>query len=112
MYAATVGPVDGVRLLDDAEMETARAVVSDGPDRVLLVDDRIGAGFFRTSAFSPMLGSGSFGHSGAGGSLGFADPEAKVAFGYVMNQMRLGISGDLRTVRLSEAVAGCVRGVQ
>jgi CubicO group peptidase (beta-lactamase class C family) len=27
----------------------------------------------------------SFGHFGAGGSLGFADPEARLAFGYVMN---------------------------
>jgi CubicO group peptidase (beta-lactamase class C family) len=28
-----------------------------------------------------------FGHGGYGGSLGFADPDAKVGFGYVMNKM-------------------------
>ena len=30
---------------------------------------------------------GSFGHAGAGGSQGFADPEAKIGFGYAMNKM-------------------------
>jgi CubicO group peptidase (beta-lactamase class C family) len=28
-----------------------------------------------------------FGHPGAGGSIGFADPDARVGFGYTMNQM-------------------------
>jgi CubicO group peptidase (beta-lactamase class C family) len=29
-----------------------------------------------------------FGHPGAGGSVGFADPEKRIGFGYVMNQMK------------------------
>ncbi len=37
-----------------------------------------------------------FGHSGAGGSLGFADPDAGIGFGYVMNQMSAGLGADPR----------------
>jgi CubicO group peptidase (beta-lactamase class C family) len=32
-----------------------------------------------------------FGHPGAGGSVGFADPDARIGFGYVMNQMKAGL---------------------
>jgi CubicO group peptidase (beta-lactamase class C family) len=44
-----------------------------------------------------------FGHPGAGGSLGFADPASGLAFGYVMNQMQLGLAGDPRSERLVSA---------
>jgi CubicO group peptidase (beta-lactamase class C family) len=57
---------------------------------------------------SPAAGPGAFGHPGAGGSLGFADPDAGVAFGYVMNQMQLGLTGDRRTETLVAAVYDCL----
>ena len=41
--------------------------------------------------FSP--GRESFGHPGAGGSLGMADPESGTGFGYVMNRMKPGLTG-------------------
>lgn len=107
-YAAVIGEVDGVRLLTPETVEAARQVESDGPDRVLGVPTRFGVGF----ALPPMLGAGlgpsAFGHPGAGGSLGFADPDAGVSFGYVMNQMKLGVSGDERTAGLVKALYRCL----
>ena len=44
-----------------------------------------------------------FGHAGAGGSLGFADREQGIGFGYVMNQMQSGILPDERCTALVRA---------
>ena len=44
------------------------------------------------------------GHSGAGGSLGFADPDAGIGFGYVMNQMSAGLGADPRWKPMIDAV--------
>ena len=49
-----------------------------------------------------------FGHSGAGGSLGFADPDAGVGFGYVMNQMSGGLGADPRWKPMIDAVYACL----
>ncbi len=108
MYAATVGEVDGCRLLSDSTVAQATAVRSEGPDDVLIVDTRFGSGFMLPTAASPLLGSSSFGHSGAGGSLAFADPEAGVGFAYVMNQMQQNLAGDPRPAALVEAVRACL----
>ncbi len=104
MYAATVGPVDGVRLIDDATVGRASAEAVNGPDAVLVFPSQFGMGFMLHGTLTPMLGPASFGHAGAGGSLGYADPEAKVGYGYVMNQMASGIAGDPRTINLTSAV--------
>ena len=49
-----------------------------------------------------------FGHSGAGGSLGFADPDAEIGFGYVMNQMSAGLGADPRWKPMIDAVYASV----
>lgn len=108
MYAATVGSVDGVRLVDDATVDNVRAEAVNGPDACLVVPSRFGMGFMLDGDLTPMLSPASFGHAGAGGSLGYADPEATVGYGYVMNQMGSGIAGDPRTVALNDAVRSCL----
>jgi CubicO group peptidase (beta-lactamase class C family) len=56
---------------------------------------RFGLGFVlsdtthRYSRLSP--NSRAFGHAGGGGSLGMADPDAKIGFGFTMNEMHAGI---------------------
>jgi CubicO group peptidase (beta-lactamase class C family) len=108
MYAACIGEVDGVRLLDDATIRQATEEQSRGADAVLGMPTRFGLGFSLPPMLSPAAGPAAFGHPGAGGSLGFADPEAGVAFGYVMNQMQLGLTGDRRTETLVAALYDCL----
>ncbi|MEZ5321303.1 MAG: serine hydrolase domain-containing protein [Microthrixaceae bacterium] len=107
MYAASIGEVDGVRLLSDGALRDAIEVKATGPDSVLVFDIPFGSGFMRSSPLANMGSPGAFGHFGAGGSLGFADPDRGIAFGYAMNKMELGVSGDPRTVALVEALDAC-----
>ena len=94
MYAAMIGEVDGVRVISKETMENARRAGIDGlrpPKEIagLIRGDpmRFGLGFELPTKARPMLGPGSFGHSGAGGRLGFAHPEHRIAVGYVCNRM-------------------------
>ncbi|WP_327686844.1 serine hydrolase domain-containing protein [Streptomyces sp. NBC_00467] len=104
-YAATIGTVDGgPRLFAPATLTLARTEESAGPDRVLIVNTRYGLGFMLHGPAAPMLGPGSFGHPGRGGSLGFADPESGIALGYVTNGMRKGVTADPRAQALIRAV--------
>jgi CubicO group peptidase (beta-lactamase class C family) len=88
IYSALAGggAVDGVRLLRAETIDDARTEVSSGIDFVLGRPSRFGLGFQLSQPERP-LGPNprSFGHFGAGGSLGFADPENGLAFAYVMN---------------------------
>ena len=108
LYAACIGEIDGVRLLQAATVAQATEEQSRGTDAVLGMPTRFGLGFSLPPMLSPAAGPGAFGHPGAGGSLGFADPDAGVAFGYVMNQMQLGLTGDRRTETLVAAVYDCL----
>jgi CubicO group peptidase (beta-lactamase class C family) len=103
IYAALVSDVDGVRLLRPETIAGARAVQSDGSDAVLGLPTRFGTGFMLPPSLSIAAAPAAFGHPGAGGSLGLADAEAELGFGYVMNQMQLGLTGDPRSARLLQA---------
>ena len=91
---ANGGSRDGVHVLKPETIEMARQTQSDGRDLVLGgIHSRFGLGFMLGTEHINMGPSeGSFGHGGAGGSLGFADPDNKVSLGFVMNQMHPGIT--------------------
>jgi CubicO group peptidase (beta-lactamase class C family) len=108
LYAATIGPVDGVRLLSPETVSGATVEQSNGPDAVLGLDTRFGSGFFLPSSFSPLMGDRSFGHAGAGGSLAFADPDRGLAFAYVMNRMKQGLAGDARAAELVSGLKAAI----
>jgi CubicO group peptidase (beta-lactamase class C family) len=102
-YGALAGEVDGIRLLRPETIALARTPQVEGPDAVIMIPTRFGLGFMLPPALSLAAPETAFGHPGAGGSLGFADPEAELGFGYVMNQMQLGTTGDPRSQSLVEA---------
>jgi CubicO group peptidase (beta-lactamase class C family) len=113
-YAALIGHVEGTgelpaarSLFTPATLTQARSQESHGPDRVLVVGTRFGLGFMLHSPASPMLGRGSFGHPGRGGSLALADPESGTAFAYVTRGTQSSVTSDPRAQALLRAVKAC-----
>jgi CubicO group peptidase (beta-lactamase class C family) len=103
-YAACIGAVDGFRVLDDLTMRDAARQRTTGNDVVLLdLDLQFGLGFIVPSTLVTVGQGRGFGHFGLGGSMGWADPEAELAFGYVMNRLAVGMTGDKRSYRLVKA---------
>jgi CubicO group peptidase (beta-lactamase class C family) len=113
MYAGLIGRVDGAPaapLLTPDQIDQARQRQTEGPDRIISfpevgieIETTIALGFWSASPFAAYGGVGAFGHSGAGGSVGFADPENRLAGGYVMNRMMQNLAGDPRSRGLIEA---------
>jgi CubicO group peptidase (beta-lactamase class C family) len=94
MYAATIGEVEGVRLLRPESVAALRAPRTDrlkAPSPLPPAPDgeaqRFGLGVELPRRHISLLGWGSFGHPGAGGRLAFADPESGCAVGYACNGM-------------------------
>ena len=87
MYAplSLGGSIGHVRLTDpDTVRLMGRVSSATMHDLVLRKPYHYSHGFMKSGSW--IKSAHAFGHPGSGGSLGFADPEAKLAFGYVMNQ--------------------------
>ena len=85
LYAALLEPD---RLLSPSLLSEATSPQSEGYCPILHEDVTFGLGFRPTTTRRPFGPSPrSFGHFGTGGAVGFADPEARVAFGYAMNHV-------------------------
>jgi CubicO group peptidase (beta-lactamase class C family) len=104
------GAINGVRpLIADMQAVAAASAV----DAVLLVGMRFSLGFMKSSdnrrgpggaRDSLILSESAFGHAGMGGSLGFADPGARLSFGYTMNKQGRGALLNERGQCLVDAV--------
>lgn len=104
LYAACIGEVDGIRVLGPETVARAAERQTEGPNVVILgLDLQFGLGFIVPSSIVSLGGPRSFGHFGLGGSAGWADPDADLAFGYVMNKLEMGLAGDTRSYRLVQA---------
>ncbi|WP_405805641.1 beta-lactamase family protein [Streptomyces sp. NBC_00210] len=103
MYAALIGDVDGVRILTPETLASATKEQASGADQVMVLPSRFSSGYMLPTETNPIAGPHSFGHTGRGGSLGFADPEHGIAFGYAMNHI-IGGPNDVRATSLVDAV--------
>jgi CubicO group peptidase (beta-lactamase class C family) len=108
---ASGGELDGLRVLSPEQIARANHEESRGLDAVLApMHSRFGLGFMLTQPMIPLGESPrSFGHPGAGGSIAFADPDARLGFAYVMNQMQTGLGGDARGFALIGALYSALR---
>ena len=66
-------------------------------------------GFMKSTPTCRFGSARSYGAPGAGGSLGFADPDAGIGYGYVTSQMGTALTGDPRDVALRDALYAAVR---
>jgi len=90
-YAALAcGTLDRVQLLTPERMAYARAMRTAERDAVTGVPMRKGLGYFLDGPPFPVGGLEAFGHPGHGGSLGFADPARRFAFGLTKNRIVTG----------------------
>jgi len=127
---ANGGKADGQTFFSGETLKWMKTTLSDGVDRVFQMPTAFSAGFMKdttklqgTAVASPPNSEGrignrpslvtsrlfdpsrtSFGHPGAGGSHAFADPEYKIAFAYVMNQMEQSLLPNEKSLRLVDAI--------
>jgi CubicO group peptidase (beta-lactamase class C family) len=102
------GEIDGVRLLSPDSLGAATRERHGGKDRVFTIYTRWAAGFLLNNRGMYGPNDRAFGHTGLGGSFGFADPDAKLGVSYAMNLMAANLMGDQRGARLVAATYACL----
>src|SRR6267154_938082 len=127
---ANGGELNGQTFFSPKTIEWMTTTLSDGTDRVFQIPTAFSAGFMKDSLQGAVVSSPpsekerignrpslltrrlfgpsatSFGQPGAGGSHAFADPENKIAFAYVMNQMEQSLLPTEKSLRLVDAIYG------
>jgi CubicO group peptidase (beta-lactamase class C family) len=108
----------GAELLSKKQVMLMRRVsMATHRDEITHLPLRFGLGYMRATdcrhlpageLLSMSLGDGAFGHPGAGGSIGFADPDHRMSFGYHMNQMGPAALIDQRAQSLIDAAYDCL----
>jgi CubicO group peptidase (beta-lactamase class C family) len=109
MYAPLA--LGGGNLISEDAVRRMGQVYSAALDAVLMLPSRFALGFVKAvdnrwipaENASFILSEEAFGHPGAGGSIGFADPKARMSFGYVMNKQGSGVGLNPRAQSLIDA---------
>jgi CubicO group peptidase (beta-lactamase class C family) len=74
-------------------------------DECMRGEAQFSLGFMKPCRTWPFGPAGAFGSPGAGGSLGYADPEAGIGYAYITNRMGTALTGDPRDVALRQALS-------
>ncbi len=109
LYAAlgNGGELDGVRLLPEERVRTATRQQTDDVDLVIQQPVRKALGYLQSGPISAMGPRASaFGHPGAGGAIGFADPEREFAFALTKSSL---VAGSEPGTSAAEVVGALVR---
>src|SRR4029077_6318983 len=105
---ASGGKLDGQTFFSDETIAWMTTTLTDGTDRVFQIPTAFSAGCMKDprNAVRRMFGPSpnAFGHPGAGGSHAFADPENRISFAYVMNQMEQSLLPNEKSLRLVDEV--------
>lgn len=117
MYAplANGGSLRGINLVSRDSLACMASVSSASElDATVLLPSRFSQGYCKsvdnrkvpaaTPGDSMIFSEAAFGHMGSGGSLGLADPQARLSFGYTMNRMGVGAGLNSRGQSLVDAV--------
>jgi len=112
------GELHGRRFVDrDTLASMGEVAVATHEDATLLIPTRFALGFMKSmdnrreqavDKSSAIFSSAAFGHVGAGGSVGFADPVERMSFGYAMNRMGPGILMNERGQSLVDSAYRCL----
>jgi CubicO group peptidase (beta-lactamase class C family) len=105
---ANKGTLDGQTFFSEETITWMTTPLADGMDRVFQIPTAFSAGFMKDprNARQRLFGTSpaAFGHPGAGGGHAFADPENKLSFAYVMNQMEQQVLPNEKSLRLVDAI--------
>jgi len=105
---ANGGQLDGQTFFSEETVAWMTATLADSMDRVFQIPTAFSAGFMKDprTAMRRLFGTspGAFGHPGAGGVHAFADPENRLSFAYVMNQMEQSLLPNEKSLRLVDAI--------
>ncbi len=105
---ANGGEIDGRRFFAAETIADMTTTLASGIDRVFQIPTAFSAGFMKDppGAARRLFGPSplAFGHPGAGGSHAFADPEHRISFAYVMNQMEQSLLPNDKSLRLVNAL--------
>ena len=104
---ANGGEIDRQHFFSHETLRWMTTTLADGIDRVFQIPTAFSAGFMKNARNGRRRIFGTsmaFGHPGAGGSHAFADPENKIAFAYVMNQMEQSLLPNEKSLRLVDAI--------